>query len=99
MKKKGKAKAKKKTGRRASAKEKGSRKKPAKRRAKEKALKAVSGALALTEAAGTAADPVGCCYWVDASGQNRFEQMTQSACKGKPNSTFRANKKCPGGGG
>jgi hypothetical protein len=55
--------------------------------------------VALTEAAGTAADPIGCCYWVDASGQNRHEKMTQSACKGKPSSTFRANKECPPGGG
>jgi len=99
MKKKGKAKAKKKTGRRRPAKKKVSAKKPAKRAGTGKALKAVTGAVALTEAAGAPADPVGCCFWVDASGQNRFAEMTQSACKGKPNSTFRANKKCPPGGG
>jgi hypothetical protein len=99
QKRKGKAKTKKKTGRRVPAKKKVSRKKATKRVAKQKALKSVTGAVALTEATGIAADPVGCCYWVDAAGQNRFEQMTQSVCKGKPNSTFRANKKCPGGGG
>lgn len=99
MKKKVKPKSKKKTRRRPSATKKVSRKKPARRPAAEKGLTAVTGAVALAEAAAVADDPVGCCFWVDASGQNRFEEMTQSACKAKPNSTFRPNKRCPGGGG
>jgi hypothetical protein len=67
--------------------------------ASAKALKAVTDAVALAEVASAADDPVGCCLWLDASGQNRHQEMTQSACKGKPSSTFRANKRCPTGGG
>jgi hypothetical protein len=99
MRKKTKRKGKKKTGRRASAKHKISQKKRAKRPAAGRTLKALTGAVALAAAAGVGDDLVGCCFWVDASGQNHFEEMTQSLCKGKPNSTFRPNKRCPGGGG
>jgi hypothetical protein len=94
-----KPKSKKKTRRGASGKKVLSRKKPAKRKIAGKALKALTGATALVEAAGVGDDPVGCCYWVDASGENRHGKMTLNACKGKPNWTFRANKECPGGGG
>jgi hypothetical protein len=99
MKKKVKPKVKKKKGRKPPAKKKVPPKKSARRGPSAKALKAVTGAVALAEVASAADDPVGCCFWVDASGQNRHEEMTQSACKGKPSSTFRANKKCPPGGG
>jgi hypothetical protein len=95
---KGKPKTKKKTGGRP-AKRKGFAKKPTRRKAPGKALKTALGAVALGQVAGAADDPIGCCFWVDASGQNRFGEMTQSACRGKANSTFRPNKKCPGGSG
>ena len=98
MKKKGKPKTKKKTSGR-SAKRKGFAKKAPRQKAAGKALKTALGAVALAKVVGAADDPIGCCFWVDASGQNRFGEMTQSACKARANSTFRANKKCPGGSG
>ena len=42
-------------------------------------------------------DPVGACYWADTTGQNHCEVTTQTLCKQRPNSTFRANKQCAGG--
>jgi hypothetical protein len=43
----------------------------------------------------TPADPVGACFWVDTIGQNHCEVTTQTLCKQRPGSTFRANKQCP----
>jgi hypothetical protein len=73
-----------------------SRKKKSRKR-QNKVLKSRRGAETVSMVASD--DPLGCCYWVDATGHNRWMFTTQSSCKGIPGSTFRANKECPGGGG
>jgi uncharacterized cupin superfamily protein len=95
MKKKTKPKAKKKTVTRKTkkvARKKKTRKTPKKPVASLLAEAATLGLVATDD------DPLGCCYWIDTSGNNRWMLTTQSACKGIPNATFRANKQCPGGG-
>jgi uncharacterized membrane protein len=90
-------KSKKKTAGRRAPRKKTSRKKPAKRRALRMALTTGLAASALNEAAEPSDDPIGACYWVDTSGQNRCKVTTQSECEGISGSTFRPNKRCAGG--
>jgi uncharacterized membrane protein len=97
MKKKRPGKGKKKTAGRRAPKKKTSRKKSAKRRALRLALRTGLAAAALNEVAEAPAEPIGACYWVDASGQNRCKVTTQSECEGISGSTFRPNKRCAGG--
>jgi hypothetical protein len=48
----------------------------------------------LTAAVAPADDPIGACYWVDASGQNHCKVTTQSLCKNNPGSSFYPGKQC-----
>ena len=80
------------------AKKKVAKKKPS-RPAKKVQAKAVAG---VTAEVGSVAqidsdDPIGACYWLDNTGQNRCEVTTKSLCQKKANSTFRLNKQCSGG--
>jgi hypothetical protein len=75
-----------------------SKKKP-RRKVPARARELVLAAATLGETAGADADPIGACYWVDASGQNRCKVTTQSECDNITGSTFRPNKKCAGGVG
>jgi uncharacterized membrane protein len=74
-------------------------KKKSRQKAPARAQELVLAAAGLVETASTAEDPVGACYWVDDSGQNRCKVTTQSDCQDITGSTFRPNKKCAGGVG
>jgi hypothetical protein len=69
--------------------------KSAKAKGKEKTgrVSAVA-ATALTAAVAPADDPIGACYWVDASGQNHCKITKQSLCKNNPGSSFYPGKQC-----
>jgi len=91
--KKKKPKTKRKAKDRRSGKKAGRKKAPAIRKKGKRPVLAVAVS-ALTAAVVPADEPIGACYWVDGSGQNRCKIMTQSLCKTNPGSTFYPGKQC-----